>query len=80
MTTNCDRTDRLLSSYRLNMDRGSATVRRMILEDIGRLSEMGARAYVDDLREALSRFDGETRAAHPLAVRGATMAAPGAGM
>lgn len=65
MTTNRDRTDRLLRSYRLNMDRGAAAVRRMILEDIRRLSEMGAQAYAADLRQALFRFDGETLRAAP---------------
>ncbi len=56
---NSDRTSRLLSSYRFNMDRGSSAVREMILQDIHRFSEMGADAYVADLRKALFRFDDE---------------------
>ncbi len=55
-----DRTRRLLSSYPLNMDRGCPAVREMILQDIRRFSEMGADAYVADLRKALFRFDDET--------------------
>jgi len=60
VTTTPDRTDRLLSAYQLNMDRGAAAVRQMILDDIRRFSEMGAPAYVADLRKALFRFDDET--------------------
>ncbi len=55
-----DRASKLLSSYRFNMDRGSSAVREMILQDIRRFSEMGAEAYVADLRKALFRFDDET--------------------
>ncbi len=54
-----DRTSRLLSSYRFNMDRGCSAVREMILQDIRRFSEMGADACVADLKKALVRFDEE---------------------
>ncbi len=55
-----DRTGKLLDTYRLNMHRGGSAVREMILQDIRRFSEMGADAYVADLRKALFRFDDET--------------------
>jgi hypothetical protein len=51
------RPGQMLAAYRANMSRGAAEVREMILEDIRRFSELGATAYVDDLNEALLRFD-----------------------
>ncbi len=53
------RAARLLCSYRFNADRGSAVVRNMILEDIRRFADMGADAYVSDLRDVLSSFEDE---------------------
>ena len=54
-----DRSGRMLSGYLLNMGRGAATVRDMILDDIRRFSELGATAYVTDLVAALCCFDSE---------------------
>ncbi len=49
----------MLAAYRANMFRGRVEVREMILDDIQRLSELGAWTYVDDLTEALLIFDDE---------------------
>jgi hypothetical protein len=51
------RPGQMLAAYLANMQRGSSEVREMILEDIRRFSELGARTYVDDLTEVLFRFD-----------------------
>jgi hypothetical protein len=54
---------RLLASYLLNLRRGTATVRKMILDDITRFDDLGARAYAGELREILHCFEtgGATR-------------------
>ncbi len=39
------RRNRLLASYLLNRKRGTASVRKMIRDDIGRFDDLGARAY-----------------------------------
>lgn len=54
-----NRKNQMLAAYRANMNRGVASVREMILEDIRRFSDLGAPAYVDDLTEVLSIFDEE---------------------
>lgn len=54
-----DRAERMLSAYRLNLGRGFTVVRNMIVEDIRRFSDLGAKGYVADLKEALLRFDEE---------------------
>ncbi len=60
MTTHSDRTTQLLKTYRMNVDnRGFFAVREMILDDIRRFNELGADAYVADLRKALFRLDDE---------------------
>lgn len=60
VTTNCDRTSRLLDSYRLNIKtRGFSAVRDIIAADILRFTELGAGAYVADLRKALFRLEEE---------------------
>ncbi|TLG77808.1 hypothetical protein [Methylocystis sp. B8] len=50
---------RLLSSYKLNLDRGVDTVRRLILADVARFQEMGAQKYADDLKIVLACFAAE---------------------
>jgi hypothetical protein len=52
-----DRRNRLLASYLLNRKRGSATVRKMISNDITRFDDLGARAYAWELRQDLKRFE-----------------------
>ncbi len=60
VTTICDRASRLLDSYRLNIKgRGISAVRQMILDDIRRFAELGADAYVVDLRKALFTLEDE---------------------
>lgn len=49
----------MLAAYRANMVRGCAEVREMILDDIRRFTDLGARSYVDDLTEVLFMFDEE---------------------
>jgi hypothetical protein len=51
------RRSRLLASYLLNRKRGTAAVRKMIHDDIGRFDDLGARAYAGELREVLKRFE-----------------------
>ncbi len=51
------RRNRLLASYLLNRARGTAVVRKMIHDDIGRFDDLGARAYAWELREVLRRFE-----------------------
>ncbi len=51
------RRNRLLASYLLNRKRGSATIRKMIRDDICRFDELGARGYAKELREVLKRFE-----------------------
>jgi hypothetical protein len=51
------RPGQMLAAYLANMERGAPEVREMILEDIRRFSDLGAVAYVEDLKEALFRFD-----------------------
>ncbi len=51
------RRNRLLASYLLNRKRGTAMVRKMIRDDIGRFDDLGARAYALELREVLKRFE-----------------------
>ncbi len=51
------RRQRLLASYLLNRKRGTATVRKMIHDDIGRFDDLGARTYARKLREVLERFE-----------------------
>ncbi|QGM99922.1 hypothetical protein [Methylocystis parvus] len=48
---------RLLEGYRLNLRRGEAKVRDMILKDISRFSDLGANRYASDLSEVLEQFD-----------------------
>ena len=47
---------RLLSSYLFNLERGPAAVREMIVGDIGRLRDLGARQLASDLSLVLNRF------------------------
>jgi hypothetical protein len=54
-----NRSGRMLPGYLLNMGRGAAAVRDMILDDIRRFSELGASGYVTDLVAALCCFDSE---------------------
>jgi hypothetical protein len=51
------RPGQMLAAYLANVERGAPEVREMILEDIRRFSDLGAVAYVEDLKEALFRFD-----------------------
>jgi hypothetical protein len=50
---------RLLSGYLLNLHRGEAPVKELMLADIERFQSLGAIGYADDLRIALSRFTSE---------------------
>ncbi|WP_292532105.1 hypothetical protein [Methylocystis sp.] len=50
---------RLLSGYLLNLHRGEAPVRELMLADIERFQSLGAVGYADDLRIALKRFTSE---------------------
>lgn len=50
---------RLLSSYLVNLHRGEAPVRELMLADIERFQSLGATGYADDLKIALSRFTSE---------------------
>lgn len=50
---------RLLSGYLINMHRGAAPVRELMLADIERFQSLGATGYADDLRIALKRFTSE---------------------
>ncbi|CAJ0854036.1 hypothetical protein AMST5_00702 [freshwater sediment metagenome] len=68
------RPDQMMVAYRANLKRGGQNVRDMILEDIRRFSELGALAYVDDLKEVLLRFD-ELAPFHPSAARSAVTVA-----
>ena len=47
---------RLLSSYLLNLDRGSVAVREMIVGDIDRFRDLGARQLASDLSLVLNCF------------------------
>ncbi len=47
---------RLLSSYLFNLERGPIAVREMIVGDIGRLRELGARQLASDLSLVLHCF------------------------
>lgn len=51
------RQGRLLEGYLLNMPKGAAKVRNMIIMDIARLSDLGATRYAADLSEVLVLFD-----------------------
>jgi hypothetical protein len=53
------RDGRLLSGYLLNLHRGAAPVRELMLADIERFQSLGATGYADDLRVALKRFTSE---------------------
>lgn len=55
------RQGRIMQGYCLNLPRGDANVREMILEDIGRFSDLGVCRHVSDLFEVLKQFD----LAHP---------------
>ncbi|MGD9545441.1 MAG: hypothetical protein AB7F41_00910 [Methylocystis sp.] len=50
---------RLLGGYLVNMHRGAAPVRELMLADIERFQSLGAIGYADDLRIALKRFTSE---------------------
>ena len=50
---------RLLSGYLVNLHRGAAPVRELMLADIERFQSLGAKGYADDLRIALKRFTSE---------------------
>ncbi len=50
---------RLLSSYLVNLHRGAAPVRALMLADIERFQSLGAIGYADDLKIALKRFTSE---------------------
>ncbi|MEK4034961.1 hypothetical protein WOC76_08940 [Methylocystis sp. IM3] len=52
-----DRPAKMLAGYLCNISRGPSTVRRMILNDIGRFAELGADGYVSDLVQTLRLFD-----------------------
>jgi hypothetical protein len=47
---------RLLSSYLFNLERGPIAVREMIVGDIGRLRDLGARQLASDLSLVLNCF------------------------
>ena len=53
------RDGRLLSGYLVNLHRGAAPVRELMLADIERFQSLGATGYADDLRIALKRFTSE---------------------
>ncbi|CCJ05874.1 hypothetical protein [Methylocystis sp. SC2] len=53
------RDGRLLSGYLVNLHRGAAPVRELMLADIERFQSLGAVGYADDLRVALKRFTSE---------------------
>jgi hypothetical protein len=53
------RDGRLLSGYLVNLHRGAAPVRELMLADIERFQSLGATGYADDLRVALKRFTSE---------------------
>lgn len=53
------RDGRLLSGYLVNLHRGAAPVRELMLADIERFQSLGATGYADDLRTALKRFTSE---------------------
>lgn len=53
------RDGRLLSGYLVNLHRGAAPVRELMLADIERFQSLGATGYADDLRVALKRFTTE---------------------
>ena len=55
------RQGRIMEGYCFNLPRGDANVRDMILEDIGRFSDLGVCRHVSDLFEVLKQFD----LAHP---------------
>jgi hypothetical protein len=55
------RQGRIMEGYCFNLPRGNANVRDMILEDIGRFSDLGVCRHVSDLFEVLKQFD----VAHP---------------
>jgi len=50
---------RLLSGYLVNLHRGAAPVRELMIADIERFQSLGATGYADDLRIALKRFTSE---------------------
>ena len=50
---------RLLSGYLINLHRGAAPVRELMLADIERFQSLGATGYADDLRIALNWFTSE---------------------
>jgi hypothetical protein len=43
----------------VNLHRGAAPVRELMLADIERFQSLGATGYADDLRTALKRFTSE---------------------
>jgi len=51
------RQGRIMEGYRFNLPRGDANVRDMILEDIGRFSDLGVGRHVSDLFEVSKQFD-----------------------
>ena len=53
------RDGRLLSGYLVNLHRGAAPVRELMLADIERFQSLGAIGYAEDLRTALKRFTTE---------------------
>jgi hypothetical protein len=53
------RDGRLLSGDLVNLHRGAAPVRELMLADIERFQSLGATGYADDLRTALKRFTSE---------------------
>jgi hypothetical protein len=53
------RDGRLLSGYLVNLHRGAAPVRELMLADIERFQSLGATGYAEDLRTALKRFTTE---------------------
>jgi hypothetical protein len=57
---------RALQSYMHNLHRGRAEVRGMILDDITRFSDLGARRHAQDLEAVLLQFDVARRAPGPL--------------
>ncbi len=56
---------RLLSSYLLNLGRGSAAVREMIVGDISRFRDLGARQQASDLSLVLNCFLADFPEARP---------------
>lgn len=61
----CAKQCRLLSSYLLNLDRGPAAVREMIVGDIDRFRDLGARRQASDLCLVLDCFLADFPEARP---------------